>query len=144
LRSVLWRLRKARDELLNTIAASRFTAAIKDISEVLQAPGASPNGLDETKAVARLEKYGPNEVAQESKHEWLYRLWVAVRNPLVILLTVPATFSYATGDFRAGTVTLRKDAQPAASSMPMMVKSALPSKRLFTYTNGLARLHWEF
>ncbi|HUA68182.1 MAG TPA: cation-transporting P-type ATPase, partial [Candidatus Saccharimonadales bacterium] len=81
-------------------------AAVKDIPEVLQALGTSPNGLDETEAVARLEKYGPNEVAQERKHEWLHRLWVAVRNPLVILLTVLATISYATGDLRAGTVML--------------------------------------
>ncbi|MGZ5566593.1 MAG: magnesium-translocating P-type ATPase, partial [Limisphaerales bacterium] len=40
------------------------------------------------------------------RHEWLHRMWLAVRNPLVILLTVLATVSYATGDARAGTVML--------------------------------------
>ena len=81
-------------------------AAIKEITDVLQAHGTSLNGLTEAEAEARLAQYGPNEVGQEKKHEWLHRLWTAVRNPLVILLTVLATISYATGDLRAGTVML--------------------------------------
>jgi Mg2+-importing ATPase len=81
-------------------------AATKENAEVLQTLGTSPNGLTEAEATERLEKYGLNEVAQERKHEWLHRLWVAVRNPLVILLTVLATISYGTGDLRAGTVIL--------------------------------------
>ena len=81
-------------------------AARKDIPEVLQQLGASPNGLSEAEAEARLAKYGPNEVGQEKRHEWLHRLWTAIRNPLVVLLTVLATISYATGDVRAGTVML--------------------------------------
>ena len=81
-------------------------AATRDSAAVLQALGSSPNGLTETEAEVRLAQYGPNEVGQEKKHEWLHRLWTAVRNPLVILLTVLATISYATGDLRAGTVML--------------------------------------
>jgi Mg2+-importing ATPase len=81
-------------------------AATQEISEVLQQLRTSPAGLSETEAASRLEEYGPNEVSQEKKHEWLHRLWVAVRNPLVILLTALATISYATGDLRAGTVML--------------------------------------
>ncbi|MEI6077407.1 MAG: magnesium-translocating P-type ATPase [Verrucomicrobiota bacterium] len=81
-------------------------AARKDIPEVLQQLGSSPNGLSEAEAEARLAKYGPNEVGQEKRHEWLHRLWTAIRNPLVVLLTVLATISYATGDVRAGTVML--------------------------------------
>ena len=81
-------------------------AATRDIAEVLQSLGSSPNGLTEAEAEARLAQYGPNTVGQEKKHEWLHRLWTAVRNPLVILLTVLATISYATGDLRAGTVML--------------------------------------
>ncbi len=81
-------------------------AAIADISEVLKRHGTSPSGLSEADAAARLEQYGPNEVGQEQKHVWLHRLWTAVRNPLVILLTVLASVSYATGDLRAGTVML--------------------------------------
>ena len=69
-------------------------AATQEISAVLQQLGTSPAGLSEEEAAARLEEYGPNEVAQERRHEWLHRLWVAVRNPLVILLTVLAIASF--------------------------------------------------
>ncbi len=71
-------------------------AAKKEISEVLQTLGTSPNGLTEMEVAARFEKYGPNEVAQEKKHGWLHRLWIAVRNPLVILLTVLVIITFAT------------------------------------------------
>ena len=81
-------------------------AATRDSAAVLQSLGSSPAGLTETEAEARLAQYGPNEVGQERKHEWLHRLWTAVRNPLVVLLTALATLSYLTGDFRAGTVML--------------------------------------
>ena len=60
----------------------------------------SPGGLSEEEAAARLEKHGPNEVAREKRQSWLSRLYVAARNPLVILLTVLAivSFSSARGD----------------------------------------------
>jgi Mg2+-importing ATPase len=79
-------------------------AATQEIAAVLQQLRTSPAGLSEEEAAARLEQYGPNEVAHEKKHEWLRRLWVAVRNPLVILLTVLAILSYLTDDFAGGTV----------------------------------------
>jgi len=66
--------------------------------------GASAAGLSEEEAATRLEEHGPNEVAYERKENWLQRLWVAARNPLVILLTVLAILSYSTGDFAAGTI----------------------------------------
>ena len=69
-------------------------AATRDSAAVLQSLGTSSTGLMEAEAEARLAKYGPNTVGQESRHEWLHRLWVAVRNPLVILLTVLATLSF--------------------------------------------------
>jgi P-type Mg2+ transporter len=81
-------------------------ASAKSSAEVLQMLGTSPAGLTEAEAAARLEKYGPNEVASEEKHGWWHRLYTASRNPLVILLTVLAILSFATGDFRAGAVML--------------------------------------
>ena len=81
-------------------------AAARETTEVLQSLGTSLNGLTETEAEARLAQHGTNEVGQEQRHEWLHRLWTAVRNPLVVLLTALATLSYITGDFRAGTVML--------------------------------------
>src|SRR4030088_2791924 len=79
-------------------------ASSKRNEEVFQMLGARPTGLTEAEAGERIAKYGPNEVAYEKKHSWWHRLYTAARNPLVILLTVLAVLSFATGDFRAGTV----------------------------------------
>src|ERR1035441_7793822 len=81
-------------------------AATKDSAEVLRSLGTSPAGLTEEEAAARLEQYGPNQVGREKHEGWLQRLYIASRNPLVILLTILATLSFATGDFRAGVVML--------------------------------------
>jgi Mg2+-importing ATPase len=79
-------------------------AAMQEISAVLQQLNASPSGLSETEAEARLGQFGPNEVAQEKKHDWLWRLWVAVRNPLVILLTILAVITFATAQGPSDTI----------------------------------------
>jgi Mg2+-importing ATPase len=71
-------------------------AATNEISEVLQRLNTSTAGLSEEEAAERLEVFGPNEVAQEKQHGWLQRLYVAVRNPLVILLTILAIITFAT------------------------------------------------
>ncbi|NBV20635.1 MAG: magnesium-translocating P-type ATPase [Proteobacteria bacterium] len=81
-------------------------AANLEAAAVLQRLETSPDGLTEEEAAERIDVFGPNEVAQERQHEWLHRFWTAVRNPLVILLTVLAVISFATGDVRAGTVML--------------------------------------
>src|SRR6267142_2690080 len=81
-------------------------ASAKPSADVLQMLVTSAAGLSEAEAAARLKKYGPNEVASEEKHGWWHRLYSASRNPLVILLTVLAVLSFATGDFRAGAVML--------------------------------------
>ncbi|MEI7937726.1 MAG: magnesium-translocating P-type ATPase [Verrucomicrobiota bacterium] len=80
--------------------------ASKDSAEVLRLLGTSPAGLTEEEVAARMEQYGPNEVGREKHEGWPQRLYIATRNPLVILLTVLATLSFATGDFRAGAVML--------------------------------------
>jgi Mg2+-importing ATPase len=81
-------------------------AATREHADVLQALGCTPAGLSEDEAAVRLEQYGPNEVGREKHEGWLQRLYVAGRNPLVILLLVLAVLSFATGDLRAGTVML--------------------------------------
>ncbi|HTL58324.1 MAG TPA: magnesium-translocating P-type ATPase [Candidatus Limnocylindrales bacterium] len=82
--------------------------AMKDSTEVLQLLGSSSAGLTEEEVAARLEKYGPNEVAHEKRHGWLERLYVAARNPLVILLTVLAIISFVApqGDVITGIIML--------------------------------------
>ena len=73
-------------------------AATQETAEILQRLNTSSTGLTEEEAAERLEVFGPNEVAQEKKHDWLWRLWVAVRNPLVILLTILAILTFATAE----------------------------------------------
>ena len=60
--------------------------------------------MSEADAEKRLAEAGPNVIASEKHRGWLWRLLTATRNPLVILLIVLATISFATGDARAGTV----------------------------------------
>ncbi|MFO1475939.1 MAG: magnesium-translocating P-type ATPase [Verrucomicrobiota bacterium] len=79
-------------------------AAIRGPAEALELLRSRASGLTDEEAAARLEEYGPNEVAREKHHGWMERLYAAARNPLVILLTVLAILSFATGDARAGTV----------------------------------------
>jgi len=81
-------------------------AACMSGEEVFEMLGTVPNGLSEDDAATRIEKYGPNEVAYEKKEGWLHRLYISARNPLVILLTVLAILSFATGDSAAGTIML--------------------------------------
>jgi Mg2+-importing ATPase len=71
-------------------------AATSEIAEILQRLNTSANGLTEEEAAERLEVFGPNQVAEEKHHGWLQRLYVAARNPLVILLSVLAIITFAT------------------------------------------------
>jgi Mg2+-importing ATPase len=71
-------------------------AATSEIAEILQRLNTSANGLTEEEAAERLEVFGPNQVAEEKHHGWLQRLYVAMRNPLVILLSVLAIITFAT------------------------------------------------
>jgi Mg2+-importing ATPase len=73
-------------------------AAMEETAAVLQRLGTSPAGLSKEEAAARLEKFGPNEVAQEKHHGWLQRIYVAARNPLVILLMILAILTFATAE----------------------------------------------
>src|SRR5438309_6306515 len=91
-------------------SSTLITAAQMEAAEVLRMLNTSPDGLDSAAVAERLEKFGPNEVAREEKHGWLKRLYTAVRNPLVILLTVLAIVTFATAressDYTGGVVML--------------------------------------
>lgn len=72
-----------------------------DADNGLSALESGVDGLSTAEAALRLKRYGPNEIAQEKKKNVLVRLLDNVKNPLVILLTVLAAVSFATGDMRA-------------------------------------------
>ena len=61
-------------------------------------------GFNAVKRLPRLAEYGPNVLAKDQRAGIGKLLWHAVINPLVILLAVLATISFATGDIRAGIV----------------------------------------
>jgi Mg2+-importing ATPase len=86
------------------ISPKLTAAAYAETDEALKNLQTSVQGLGSEEAATRSETYGPNEVAQEVQHGWAWRLMHTLQNPLVILLAVLATISFATGDARAGTV----------------------------------------
>ena len=79
-------------------------AALAESADVLQRLNTTATGLTEDEAAARLEQFGPNEVAAEAQHGWLQRIWTAVRNPLVILLMVLAVLTFATATSASDTI----------------------------------------
>ena len=79
-------------------------AATTEAAISLERLKTTANGLSDEEAAERLEVFGPNEVGQEKKHDSLWRLWVAVRNPLVVLLTILAIVTFATAESTSDTL----------------------------------------
>ncbi len=79
-------------------------SARADTATVLQRLNTQLGGLTTDEVEARLEQYGPNEVATEKRQSVLKRLLDNVKNPLVILLSVLGIVSYLTEDVRAAVV----------------------------------------
>ncbi len=94
---------KAKDHGIH-VSPAVLDAAGKDGEELLRYLRTSPTGLTQTEAEERLRTAGPNQVTQERRQGWLIRLLKIIRNPLVILLAILSSISFATGDARAGTV----------------------------------------
>src|SRR5258705_7211652 len=106
LRSAARFLRRALTHPAPSIQISPLLAelAAVEAAVALQRLGTSPEGLTSEEAALRLERHGPNVVA-EDQHRGRLRLFVrACLNPLVLLLAVLALVSLATGDARAAVV----------------------------------------
>jgi Mg2+-importing ATPase len=71
-------------------------AAAAQAAEVLAELETRQNGLAEEEAQRRLDEYGPNTVAAEQRFTRLALFIKSCLNPLVILLSVLATISFAT------------------------------------------------
>jgi Mg2+-importing ATPase len=74
------------------------------VDRVFERLATTPVGLTETEAARRLSEVGPNAIAKDARTSLLRLFAHAVMNPLVILLAVLATVSFATDDLRAATV----------------------------------------
>ncbi|MEO6984374.1 MAG: magnesium-translocating P-type ATPase [Paralcaligenes sp.] len=62
------------------------------------------DGLSQAQADAKLEEFGPNEIAHEKPMPWWDHLWLCYRNPFNLLLTVLALISFLTNDMKGTTV----------------------------------------
>jgi P-type Mg2+ transporter len=83
-------------------ASPRLTrSAAADQASVLAELQTSENGLSEAEAERRLDEYGPNAVAGEQRFTRLKLFVKACLNPLVILLSVLATITFATAQTRS-------------------------------------------
>jgi len=80
--------------------------AALDAAQVYARLNTRAEGLSAEEAEARLEQYGANILAKDQRPGIGKLLWHALRNPLVILLAVLATVSFATSDVRAGLMML--------------------------------------
>lgn len=74
------------------------------LEEMQSAVGFIPGGLSEGEAKRRINKYGYNEIASEKPLSPFRRIWLNIKNPLVILLTTLGVISFLTGDLRSAVV----------------------------------------
>jgi Mg2+-importing ATPase len=86
------------------VSPAILDAAGKDGDVLLRSLHTASTGLTQSEAESRAQTAGPNEVAQERQRGWFLSLLIIIRNPLVILLAVLSSISFATGDPRAGSV----------------------------------------
>lgn len=75
-----------------------------DVPGLYQRFATRAEGLTAEEARTRLSEHGPNALTKDHRMGVGMLLWHAFINPLVILLAVLATVSFATGDFRAGSM----------------------------------------
>lgn len=81
-------------------------AARLDVAAVYARLATRPQGLTTHEVKARMARYGGNVLTKDLRPGLGKLLGNAVRNPLVLLLTVLATISAVTGDLKAATVML--------------------------------------
>ena len=79
-------------------------AATHSTVAALEKLGSRLDGLTSDEAESRLAEHGRNEVGAEKHWGWPTFLLHSLKNPLVILLAVLSVLSFATEDYRGGTV----------------------------------------
>jgi P-type Mg2+ transporter len=94
----------AREKRAIRLSPRAVESAALDVPGVFALFQTRREGLTSEEAAARLAEHGPNVLAKDHQISLLKLLWHAVLNPLVLLLAVLATISFATRDPRAGTM----------------------------------------
>jgi Mg2+-importing ATPase len=78
----------------------------RPVDEVVQALGASRDGLSSAEAARRLREVGANELQRQRGRTWPHVLWRQVRSPLVLLLAFAAVASLVTGQVADAVIVL--------------------------------------
>ena len=69
---------------------------LEDVREVFKRTESSENGLSQSEAERRLEKYGKNKLAQAKQKSLVRRFFEQLADPMIIILIVAAVISAAT------------------------------------------------
>src|ERR1017187_6674447 len=89
---------RSREKHAIHVSALAIESTKKDADGTFALLKTRPGGLTTGEAAARLAEHGPNVLTKDRRTGVATLLWHAVLNPLVILLGVLATISFATGD----------------------------------------------
>lgn len=73
---------------------------LEDIREVFKRTESSENGLSQSEAERRLEKYGKNKLAQAKQKSLVRRFFEQLADPMIIILIVAAVISAVTTSLR--------------------------------------------
>jgi len=99
-------LSKSHEKRPIRVSPRLVESAALDVDAVYAQIKTRAEGLTAGEAETRLAEYGQNILAKDQRPGILVLIWRAVLNPLVLLLAVLATVSFATGDARAATMML--------------------------------------
>ena len=97
---------KRRERRAVAVAPAALESTKTDAAGVYRLFDTRPEGLTAVEAAARLEERGANALTRDRRLGIATLAWHAAVNPLVILLGVLATISFATGDTAAAVVML--------------------------------------
>ena len=70
---------------------------LEDVREVFKRTESSENGLSQSEAERRLEKYGKNKLAQAKQKSLVRRFFEQLADPMIIILIVAAVISAGQG-----------------------------------------------
>lgn len=74
---------------------------LEDVREVFKRTESSENGLSQSEAERRLEKYGKNKLAQAKQKSLVRRFFEQLADPMIIILIVAAVISAVTTVYEA-------------------------------------------
>jgi Mg2+-importing ATPase len=86
------------------VSTAVIQAATMQAATLLDQLATRTSGLTTAEASERLNEHGPNVLAKDQRPGMARLIYRSAINPLVLLLTVLACISFATGDARAGVV----------------------------------------